>query len=556
LALFHSFTGKYVSVILLSMLLVCFSTYTFSQKTDTTDKVTIHILDNDHGVYIKTDTGETTKLIGHVQLEQGGNMMYCDSAYLDAAHNNFEGFGNVKIIQPGGTDAKSDYLHYVGDKKMAYMHGNVTLTDAKGKLHCEELTYDLTTKIGIYNSGGSLQNDSTIVTSEKGVYNSKTKVARFTKKVYIEDPTYHIISEDLEYSTDTKLVRFFAYSVVKSKKSELRTSNGTYDSKRDIANFEGRSSIINEDQYIEADTIDYNSITGFGKAKGNVITIDTTQHTTLYSGYAEYNKKTRRLLAVIKPVLKTVSGQDSLFMRADTFYSAPIPKPSDTVKKIITTKVKKKNKKGVPPTVIEMRDTTTNVIDSTRPRYFIGYHHVRVFSDSLQGKCDSISYSQKDSLIRMMYAPVAWARNSQITGDTILLYLHDSNKIKNIYIPDKAFVVSQSGPAKANMYDQVQGKTLNGNFKNNELVNMLVTPNAQCIYYAKDDSGAYLGVNQGTSERMRVLFNDSKIDKVIFEQDVKQTMTPFEKAKIAEMRLSRFQWLIEQRPKSLAELFE
>ena len=188
-------------------------------------------------------------------------------------------------------------------------------------------------------------------------------------------------------------------------------------------------------------------------------------------------------------------------------------------------------------------------------RAFIGFHHVRIWSDSLQGSCDSIAYLASDSLLKMMGKPAVWSRASQITGDTLLLYT-DSNRIRRLFVPGNALIVSRTGPEKAQIFDQVQGKTLNAYFKEGELDYMVVFPAAENIYYPKDDDGAYLGVSQAESERMKVYFRDSKIHRIIFEQEINQKMTPLDQAVLSTMRLSRFQWLEEKRPKSRAELFK
>jgi hypothetical protein len=123
-------------------------------------------------------------------------------------------------------------------------------------------------------------------------------------------------------------------------------------------------------------------------------------------------------------------------------------------------------------------------------------------------------------------------------------------------VPDKAFVVSQSGPDKAKLYDQVQGKTLTGYFEDNAIREVIVKPNAEAIQYSKDDNDAYIGVNQASSVRMKVLFKEQQIEYIYFEQDVKQKMTPLDKADLPNMKLSRFRWLEDKRPKSLKEIFE
>lgn len=537
--------GNTVLKALLSIVLLCMITLSVSaqKKTDSTTKV--EIVSARSLVHVTTDSGEIDKLIDTVVVKQGETFMYCDSAYFSLAKNTMEAFGNVRVVQPG-SEAQSDYMRYVGNQKTGFMKGNVMLTDGRSHLWSEDLTYNTGTKIGVYTQGGTLQDSTTTLSSNAGSYNTKTKDARFTGEVIVTDPQYNIVSDDMGYNTETKVVTFFAPSVVTSDSSVLTTSCGSYDTKNEIAHFKCRSSILNSEQYIEADTIDHNRKTGVGFAKGNVIALDTAQHTTLYCGRGYFNEKKKTMLASIKPVLKQVNNKDSLYIRADTFYSFPAGKKADTVKQK-TAKGKKKQKQVV------AEDTTS--VNSKAPRCFIGFHHVLIFSDSMQGKCDSISYTQADSTMRLMYDPIVWSRKSQITGDTITMLL-DSSKVRQIYVPNNAFMVSQSGPDKAQLYDQVQGKTMTGIFKDGQVDYMLVKPDAQTIYYGKDDNGAYIGVNEVTATRMRIYFKDEGLHKITYEQDVKSKLTPMDKADLPNMKLKRFRWLIDKRPTSIEQLFQ
>lgn len=537
---------RFAAVVALCMLQV--TSFAQKKQADTAGKVPIEILSARSFQHVKTDTGEIDKLIDSVVMKQGETMMYCDSAYFDLSKNNMEAFGDVHVTQPG-SEGVSDYMRYTGNTKIGFMTGNVMLTDGKSHLWSEEVEYDVANKTGTYTQGGTLQDSATTLSSNAGVYNMKSKDARFSQEVFVTNPDYNIQSDDLGYNTETKIVTFFGNSVVTSDKSVLRTSCGTYNSLKEIAVFPCRSSVTNEQHYIEADSLYHDKAIGKGQAKGNVIAIDTEQHTTLYCGKADYNEKKRNILATLKPVLKQMSDKDSLFIRADTFYSAPIPKPGDTVKFTrVTGKGKKKKTE-----VFNAADTAT--ADSTAPRYYTGYHHVLIFSDSLQGKCDSVIYSGKDSIIRMIYDPIVWSRKSQLTGDTIIMYM-DSNKIKQMFVPNNGLMVSQSGPPKAGLFDQVQGKTITGNFKDNTITDMIVVPNAETIYYSKDDNDAYIGVNEASAVRMKILFKDQQIHYIYFEEDVKQKVSPLEKANLPAMKLSRFKWLEDKRPKKLEELFQ
>ncbi len=608
-----------------------------AQKQDTST-VPVRIVNMDTITVIKTDSGEYNHLKGNVILQQGTDTLYCDSALMNNTTHNFEGFGHVRIAQQGGTHGTSEYLKYTTRTKTAFMSGNVQMTDGKNNLESTEVTYDMAKKIAVYDKGGKLHNDSTSVTSRTGEYNIPLKQARFKHNVVIIDTQYHIKSEDVEYNTESKVTNFYAHSVVTrdSGRSVLETSDGWYDGKLGKAHFKGFSGIWNNGQYIESDSIlNYDRQTGYGLAissfTGRVITIDTGHHSRLFCGRAEYYQKQRKLWATSKPVLEQVNGKDTLYMRADTFYSAPMVKSSqslavsrqpvadsgilgndslrvlnqhggrqgsglksakDSVEEVaydlpvpvastryhvplsagdtgyvekvkhktlpVTKKEeKKKGKKNKKESVEMMKVATADsaTADTTAPLYFIGYHHVLLFSDSMQGKCDSVCYTRADSLIRMMINPIVWSHKSQITGDTILLQL-DSATLRKMYVPNNAFVASQSGPEKAHLWDQVKGKTLTAFFDSGAVKQIIVKPDAQCIYYVKDEKGAYMDVDQGNSMRMFIYFADQKMKNIKFDKEPKHVLTPLEKADLPNMKLSKFKWLDSQKPRSKEELFK
>lgn len=541
--------------------LLTVSGVTLAQKgKDTTDKVPITIVNNKTFEAIKTDSISYYKFIGDVQFKHGTDLLFCDTAILNQEKNNLEAFGNVKIVQENGTTAMSNYLSYTGNIKKAYLRGDVSLTSGTDNLWTEELDYFLSTKTGNYYQGGTLQSASTTVSSVLGTYNAQSKESRFTQDVYVTDTAFNIESKDLGYNTESKMMRFFDSTMVTNESAVLHTSEGTYDSKNQIAHFTSRSSVLNNEQYIEGDTLDYNKITGLGSALGNVIVLDTAQHATLYCAKAFYNDQLKTLLATGKPVLKRVQDNDSLFVRADTFYSAHlatrnemIRQQADPKKKPLTKK--EKNKTKTTDSTAMSKPVTVTIADTTSPKYYTGFHKVRIFSDSLQGKCDSICFTGKDSLMLMMKSPVLWSRKSQISGDTITAFVEDG-KVQKVVVPNEALIISRSGPEQANLFNQVQGKTLIAYMVNNELDFAIVKPNAESIYYPTDESGAYIGASQSQSERMKVFFSKGDIKKLLLEQEVKQTFSPFSKIDIESMKLSRFKWLEQLRPRSVIELFE
>ncbi len=674
------------------MLFTCFRGTAQSRLDSNARKTTsILILGNEMGEYIQQDSANVVhKLLWDVKLLHGSDTLYCDSAFFYKNKNSVEAFGDVVVRQADGTEAFAEYMRYQGNTRVVYMKGKgmteVQLSDGKeNSLWSKEIEYNLNTKTGKYRNGGFLQTKATYLTSNTGTYNLKTKDARFQGNVDVSDPEYHAVSTDLGYNTDTRVALFFGPSVVSNDKSILYTTNGVYDTKNRIAHFTDRSSILNDAQYTEGDTLDYNRNTGFGRARGNVIAIDTTQKSTLYCGEAHYNEIRKTLLAVDKPLMKTINGKDSLFIKADTFFSEParlegkpmtaqdsleqtvgeiqsaierdstgqaidslglpgvtdtaqrhtdstatpaadtaravlphdtasahqpgtqpandtaalvmdelpftydLPEPEDSVtaaprpqppadatragaakrrmdaliygsgkeKNTITTDADTAHLSGNSIAARNRMDSVSHTYnnrpeqaDTSGPRYFIGYRNVLIYSDSLQGKCDSIRYSQVDSLLRMYKDPVLWPQKSQLKGDMILMQM-DSSKLKEIYVPRNAIMISRSGPEQADMFDQIQGNSIKGFLRNNKMDSLIAWPNASSIYFITQDDGAYVGSSEAKSEKIEVHFENDKIKRIYYRVDVAQTTTPMKEVEPSKLRLSRFVWRDKERPASL-----
>lgn len=59
-------------------------------------------------------------------------------------------------------------------------------------------------------------------------------------------------------------------------------------------------------------------------------------------------------------------------------------------------------------------DSTFASDEEHEPKIIIANHHVRLFSDSLQAVCDSLSYAQSDSVFRLYRNPILWSKTQQI----------------------------------------------------------------------------------------------------------------------------------------------
>src|ERR1017187_72311 len=199
---------------------------------------------------------------------------------------------------------------------------------------------------------------------------------------------------------------------------------------------------------------------------------------------------------------------------------------------------------------ITRKDSSNN---SDTSRYFVAFHHVRIFSDSLQSVCDSLYFSAKDSVFRLYYDPVVWSGRTQITGDTIFLYTKNK-KAERLYAFDKGIIVNKTTQG---FFNQISGKTINGYFVNGAIDYMRVRGSqAESIYYAQDEDSAYLGMNRATGDVIDLYFKKDALQKVLYVNNIAGKFYPMKKIPEDQRYLKNFIWLNDRRPKNKLELFE
>jgi lipopolysaccharide export system protein LptA len=203
-------------------------------------------------------------------------------------------------------------------------------------------------------------------------------------------------------------------------------------------------------------------------------------------------------------------------------------------------------------TIAGTKVISANKADSTI-RYFLAFHHVRIFNDSMQSVCDSLIYSAQDSTFRLFQNPIVWNGDSQVTGDTIFLYTKNK-KPERFYVFEKGMVVNKSNKQ---FYNQIAGKTINGYFVNGAIDYVRVKgQKAESIYYVQDKDSAYVGMNRATGDVIDMYFLKNELNKVKFVNDVHGVMHPIRQIPDDQKFLNGFIWEDKRRPKNKLELFE
>lgn len=498
--------------------------------------------------YRKIDSvTEVQILAGKVKLRQGTSIFECDSCVINKSLNLFEAFGNVHINDADTTDVYADHLRYLTDKRVAYLDNNVKLTDGKGILTTRNLEYDVNTKVGIYKNGGKVVNKKTVLTSEEGYYYTDLKDVYFKKHVRLKDPKYELETDSLLYNTETETSRFIAETYIKdSSNRTIRTREGFYNLKTGKAEF-GQRPVV-QDGAIQAtgDNMISDDSSGTTQITGRAILIDTAANRTVLADEIFFNNKTESFLATKKPLMIIKQENDSIFITADTLFSAKLTdlySHKDSLMKKDST-IKIDTLKGVNVVDTKSKDSSN--------RYFEAYRHVRIYSDSLQAVCDSMFYSFKDSVFRLYDNPVLWSKGSQITGDTILLFTKNK-KADKMEVFKNSFIANMIKPE---IFNQLKSVRMDAYFVDGSIDSVRARSQAECIYYIMDEDSAFTGINQSSSDLMDIYFSKQELQRVVFRSEVKGTIWPMKHKTPQEMRLENFKWREAERPKTKYELFE
>lgn len=490
--------------------------------------------------YQKLDSAnEFISLAGKVQVKQDNTLFYADSAVLNRQLNTLEAFGNVHINDADSVHTYAQYLQYLGKEKKALLRTKVKLTDGKGILTTEELEYDVSVKIGTYLKGGKLVNKKSTLTSNEGYYYGDTRDVIFKKKVVMIDPENKITSEVLQYNTGTEITTFTTPTIIYNTKEKrtIKTQEGYYDMRNKKAELYKRSMIEDSTYSFTADEMAFDDSTGLSEFRGNAVYRgkDTAQGFDMIANNIKTNKKTNSLIATQKPLLIIKQGLDSIYITADTLYTAKL-----------STLMKTRNV----PTIREQYTypgiTNKNKEDSS-DKFFEAYFNVRIFSDSLQAVGDSLFYSLKDSVFRLFKNPIVWSQENQITGDTIYLFIKEK-KPEKLLVFENAMAINKVD--SSSYYNQLKGTSINALFFEGKINSMRAKGNAENIYYAIDETKKFIGVNKSNSNIIDVFFKEGKPHRVVFLRNLIGTTYPMRQVNHEELKLRGFKIQNEKRPKT------
>ncbi len=478
--------------------------------------ITLVYLENcDQLSFDKIMSPDMQVLRGNVRFRHDNARLYCDSAYFYEKANSLNAYGHVRIVQGDTLFIFGDILYYDGNTKLARLRHRVRMENRKTTLYTDSLNYDRITNLAYYYTGGKITDEVNELTSIWGQYSTKSNESLFKTKVHMNNKNYTLDADSLRYNTKTKIAKLISMThILYNNETDIYSDKGWYNTASEQSMLLNRSKVKQKDgKILIGDTIFYDKKLKYGEGFTNVVMIDTVQKSTLYGNYCYYNEKNKTGMATDSALLVDWSSKDTMFVHADTLHTS--------------------------------KDSIYNLAR--------GYYHVRIFRNDVQGLCDSLAYSGRDSIMNMYGTPVLWSDNNQLSGEFIQAYTKNK-KVNKIHIQKVAVAIQQDDSI---YFNQLSGKEIIAYVDSGQLKRVNVNGNAETIYFPHDDSDStIIGLNRTQSSFVVMYFKNKRINKAVLTSATNGTMFPLENLTENTLHLKTFFWIEKERPTNKKDLFK
>ena len=183
--------------------------------------------------------------------------------------------------------------------------------------------------------------------------------------------------------------------------------------------------------------------------------------------------------------------------------------------------------------------------DTTRIGFLEALRNVRIFRKDMQVACDSLVYSDLDSLARMYQDPVIWQETvRQYSSDSLYIAVSDGG-IQKASLMSNAFIAIQEDTLH---YDQIKSTEMMAYFDDKGgLRRFDALGGASALFYLEEND-ALATVNKADSKMLSAIFKDGELQRVLYFEDAKNDGYPVVQLSSDEMYLKGFKWQGKRRP--------
>lgn len=473
--------------------------------------------------------------------------------------NEISYYYHYVTVEDGDFTLRSDSLIWYNRSKRATFNSPTRISTSDSEIYCEKGFYDLNDSTGLFKINAQYVGAETTALADSIYYDGASGLIELMGNAEYYNQGDTATADYIKYNQSTGDVLLRGSAIYQGIQRSAEGDVIRYNEISEGFETEGRSNLVDAERAVIADRLTYDKARGSGRAIGDVDYRDTINKARILADSLDFRDADEYVLAtalVGKPVYSQLMDADSIHISADTLRSMTTVDTSfkilaaDTLQLVTDRLVT--DSLGVDSTIVIKTDSivydTIMVVDTSN--YIIADNDVEIYRVDLQAVGDSLAYDRRDSTIFLFGSPVLWSDTTQFNADTIAIYMRDE-AIDRIELINNAMIISSTDMV---YYSQIAGRKIDAFFVDGELDSMVVSGNAQSIYYMEDEEDGYIGINKTSCARIVFLFDASELSDIKFYNDNESKILPIQGTDHEGLKLDGFSWQLARRPESSTDL--
>lgn len=183
--------------------------------------------------------------------------------------------------------------------------------------------------------------------------------------------------------------------------------------------------------------------------------------------------------------------------------------------------------------------------DTTEIGFLEADRKVKIFKKDMQIVCDSLLYSDLDSLARLFKEPIIWQEEKkQYVADSVYLVIRNS-AVDKASLMANAFISIQEDSTH---FDQIKGTEMLAYFNSEgELSRFDVLGGSSALFYIEENE-TLATVNKPESKMLSAILKNGEVQKIYYYDQAKNDGYPIVQLPKEEQTLKGFNWQPEKRP--------
>lgn len=190
-------------------------------------------------------------------------------------------------------------------------------------------------------------------------------------------------------------------------------------------------------------------------------------------------------------------------------------------------------------------DSVSVAVDTTKYGFAFARGNVKIFRRDIQVRCDSMHYSDLDSIARFYKDPVIWnEENRQYYSDSLAVLIK-KGRVDRASLMSNAFVVTQEDSL---LYDQIKSAEIMAFFDSTSALKRFdALGGATAVFFLREND-RLATVNKVESKMLSGNFVKGNIDRIYYYDSPKNDAYPVVQFPQQERYLKGFRWIPELRP--------